>query len=607
LNQGQGFDIGNSSFDLQNSAIRTPNSAILGLFSLALGFGFLSLLTLGLGLLGFLYSEVAIILVVLLTILVAPDIVKFLKTILNSPFTIHYSLFILLPILLFNLIGALSPPTFFDDLVSHLGHPLSFIQEHGIAFQPYQIYTNYPLNMEMLYTFSLLLLQSDIFPKLLHFMMGIFATLTLFLMADHFLNRRTAILAALIFYFTPSVGILSIFASHDLTLTFFELISVFALLLFYESPITSHKSRNHYLILSALFCGLAMGTKYTGLYFFATMLLFMTFKLIRHSQFTIHQLLLFSFFSFLPASPWLIKNIINTGNPVYPAFANIFGVKPYQKVFPGGLSKIGFKNPKDFILLLFRMTIRPEEFGSASHIGPLYLIFLPIAFFLRKFPRIIKDSILISVILSLFWSLTIANTRYYLAGIALLALVSAYLITRLMEKGRAFRILTLLIFFISIFFSFYQTVSIVTALFNPIPVVLGLQSKESYLAERLEYYPVLAYANETLPEDAKILFLGETRTYYTERKTLSSSAYDKTLLLEMIRSSGNLIRLLENLKGKGVTHVLYNESEAGFLAEKFNYFDWKNPEEKEIYDAFTKTHLKTLFSKNGVYLLEIVY
>jgi 4-amino-4-deoxy-L-arabinose transferase-like glycosyltransferase len=486
-------------------------------------------------------------------------------------------------------------------------------------------------------------------------MMGIFATLTLFLMADHFLNRRMAILAALIFYFTPSVGILSTFASHDLTLTFFELLSVFALFLYLEtsikpalSNVEGHRARHvldsprlsspkseartrrergrmasslpdrlpagrqgrhgiKYLILSALLCGLAMGTKYTGLYFFATMILFIVFKSVRNSLFTIHQLLLFSVISFLPSSPWFIKNIINTGNPVYPAFSNIFGVKTYQKVTPGGLSKLGFKNPIDFILLPFRMTLRPEGFGSASHIGPLYLIFIPITLFLRKFPRIIKDSILISGILFLFWSLTLANTRYYLMGIALLALVSAYLITRLMEKGRVFRVLTLSILSISIFFNFYQTVSLVTALFNPIPVALGLQSKENYLSERLGYYPVTAYANENLSEDAKIFFLGETRTYYTHRKTLSSSAYDKTLLLEMIRSSGNLQGLLENLKGEGVTHVLYNEQEAGFLAEKFNYFDWKSPEEKEIYDAFTKNHLKILFSKNGVYLLEIVY
>ncbi|MCH7760419.1 glycosyltransferase family 39 protein [candidate division TA06 bacterium] len=633
-------------FDIQHSELRTPHSAILALFSLALGFGFLSLLTLGLGLVGLLYSELVYLLLVFLTILTAPEILRFLKSIPHSALrTPHSAILILfLPILLFTLIGALAPPTFFDDLDYHLGLPQSFVLNHKITFQPYQVYSNFPLNMEMLYTFGFLLLQSDIFPKLLHFLMGILATMTLFQIADHFFNRRVALLSALIFYFTPVVGILSTFAAHDLTLTFFELLSVFALLLYLESRIhppasslpsvarlsVGRASSIQYLILSALMCGLAMGTKYTGLYFFATLFLFLTIKSVRHSTFDIRNLAVFTFFAFLVSSPWFIKNIINTGNPVYPAFSNLFGMEPYQKVGIGVLAIKGVSTPLDFLLLPYRMTVHPEGFGSASQLGPLYLIVLPIILFLRnssKANQTIKNILFISGLLFLFWSFTLAYTRYYLTGIALLALVVAYLIKSLSERGRFLRVLSHTLLSFSLLFNFFYTVSLITSFYNPLPVVLGIQRKEDYLAEHLNYYPVVDYANRTLPEEAKILFLGETRTYYCERKTLSNSAYDKTILIEMIRStyrtrkgetgtphselltsnSPSLENLINHLKNEGVTHVLYNEEEAGFLAENFNYFDWKSPVEKKIYDEFTRSHLKTIFSQNGVYLLEIVY
>lgn len=580
-----------------------------GLFSLGLGLGTLSLLTLALGLLGLLYPLVAYVLMAVLALAFARDIKGVLFQVLGHLRTSKGGpLGLVLGSVgclagLYNLVGALAPPTFFDSLVAHLGHPNWWVINHKIGFDPYNVYTNYPLNMEMLYTLGMLLLKSDILPKLFHFLAGILVTLTVFSFAKRFLNRPMALLAGFVFYLTPSVSISSTLATHDLTLALFEILSVYALFLWFE------QQGSRWLLVSGICCGLAMGTKYTGLYFLPTLMVLIILRLslekgrpwyvLRKSgEFVLSALLVFS--------PWLAKNLAFTGNPVYPALSTIFGVKEFQKVALGLTTAKGVSNPIDFLRLPWEMTVHHFKFGSVSQIGPLFLFFLPPLLLLRGVERSVRYVLALSGILFVSWGVTIPNTRYFLPGIGLLSIAVGYAVFRLCSLSRVLRALVAAVLAGSILFNLGYTVSLLNRLFEPLPVVFRLESKDDYLSRHLRPYPAIKFANQNLPLDARILFVGETRTYYCERNHLASSAYDKTPIVEWVRASKGVEELLEKLRSEGITHLLYNAVEARFLNQKFGYFKWK-PDEKELFDQFTSGYLKVLYEEGSVYLLEIKY
>ena len=85
------------------------------------------------------------------------------------------------------------------------------------------------------------------------------------------------------------------------------------------------------MLIAAVFCGLAMGTKYNGLIVFLLMTLLVLFlsspAMYRYQVNPVRTLfysLIFVLIASLIYSPWGIKNYIWTGNPFFPLFDNWF-------------------------------------------------------------------------------------------------------------------------------------------------------------------------------------------------------------------------------------------------------------------------------------------
>jgi len=580
------------------------------LFGWTIGLGCTAILTLFLGLVRLLYPIIAWIVFLIFLGVSHKEVVelvrgffKWMRTVRVKEFSSFLMVMVAVLVGLFNLVSALSPPIFYDTLTAHLAHSNWSIMNHSIQFRPYNVYTNYPLNVETVYTFSMLLFDGDQIAKLLNLLFGITSALVVFSIGSRFVNRRAAIISSTVFYLVPSVGILSGMATHDLGLLLFEIASIFALLVWFN------ERESKWLFLSAVLCGFAMGTKYTGLYFFVASLLIMLLRLAFDKKglaLIVKSAILFGVIALLVSSPWFIKSLIYTGNPVYPALTNIFGRTEYQKVSIGFTSGKAALHPLRFVRLPWDMTFRHKNFGSASQIGPLFLIFLVPLIFVRKVKREVRYVLGFAAFLFLFWAVTIINTRYYLAGIAVLSLWIGYCCDRYLGK-RLLRWVICPILGASFLYNIVYTLNLTTDLFDPGAVVFGRETKEEYLTERLEHYPVMRFANTALPDDAKVLFIGEARTYYIKRNYEANSAYDKTIIVEMIKRSVTVDDLLKQLKQEGITHILYNSREAYRLNEMFNYFNWDNPEQKQLFDTFTSRHLKVLFEHEDVYLLHIQY
>ena len=162
----------------------------------------------------------------------------------------------------------------------------------------------------------------NIIPKFIHFGFGL---LTAWLIFDY-LRRRVslayALFGVLFFLSIPIIVKLSITVYVDLGLIFFSAASLFLFIKWLESGF-----KLRFLFISAVFCGLAMGTKYNGLIVFFLLTLFVPFAYSRYrknenpgSFKTAGHAAIFAIIALIIFSPWMIRNYIWTNNPIYPLY-----------------------------------------------------------------------------------------------------------------------------------------------------------------------------------------------------------------------------------------------------------------------------------------------
>ena len=151
-----------------------------------------------------------------------------------------------------------------------------------------------------------------------------------------------------------------------------------------------------------------------------------------------------------------------------------------------------------------------------------------------------------------------------------------------------------------------ELVSLQTA-FRPFSVIMGTESKHDYLSRQLPtFYPITNYANENLPFDAKILFIGETRGYYSDRVFIAGTAHDRTPIVDFAYEARDAEDLHKRLKASGITHLIFNKREIARLNKQYNYFNWKTEEDMKKFSEFYHQHVKILTTINDSELLEIL-
>jgi hypothetical protein len=100
----------------------------------------------------------------------------------------------------------------------------------------------------------------------------------------------------------------------------------------------------------------------------------------------------------------------------------------------------------------------------------------------------------------------------------------------------------------------------VTDVFHPFRVPLGLQSRDAYLREKLTYYGAAEFINQTLPADARVLVIGDQRSYYYQRPTTPSTVFNQNPIVDWANGAGNPQALKDRLKLRW-THLVINHAE----------------------------------------------
>ena len=265
---------------------------------------------------------------------------------LEKGFHCLLSLLILALVTCILLLGS-TPPVDRDALTHHLAVPKLYLKHGGIYEIPNIVFSYYPMNLDLLYMIPLYF-GNDIFPKYIHFA---FALLTALLIFTYVKNRTSiayGLFGMLFFLSLPVIVKLSTTIYVDLGLIFFSTAALIFLLQWLEND-----SKHRYLVFSAIFCGLCLGTKYNGLISFFLLTSFVPLYYIRvrrrhasgealkavqllSSQFDAKQEslraigygALFAIIALVVFSPWMMRNYLWTKNPIYPLYGSVFSFKP---------------------------------------------------------------------------------------------------------------------------------------------------------------------------------------------------------------------------------------------------------------------------------------
>jgi hypothetical protein len=470
-------------------------------------------------------------------------------------------------LLLFHLLGALVPPTSFDEMDYQLSLPKLYALNHGFVSTPYSHFSFFPRNINLLFMLGLVS-GGPITAKLFGWALSLFSALALYAFTAPRLGKRAAGFAAAVYFFTPVIGNQFRIAAPDLGTGFFELVGLF-LLLDWRS-----KRSLTTLALSGVFWGLALGSKYTALPDFAVTLAAAAWLLRKgNPRATTSALGFLCVTAGLLWSPWLIKNWWESGNPFNPVFSTIFTSRNFffagqykatvdYSVGLGIPNYFPFNNWRDIVLLPWHLIASHNDFNHDT--GPVWLLLLPLSALSlgrRRDPWL--GAILLVCGLSWFWwlCLSIRITRYFAAGLALSSLCAGWILDGVPERGR-WRWALLLPVFLAWFQQAARMVVIQNDYKKPWGYLAGRCSLGEYLAAVQPDCPFEAfdYVNESTPKDARVLVFNEFRTFYLDRDFLASTPWDHDYWLEMVRQSRTPDELLAQLKARGITYFVANEN-----------------------------------------------
>jgi len=313
-----------------------------------------------------------------------------------------------------------------------------------------------------------------------------------------------------------------------------------------------------------LFCGFAMGTKYTGLLAAPVVLLLVLFMRIKSADSTnravIKHLAIASAIACAVACPFYFRNWILLGSPLYPPpllffhfvhprYMSAETVRQLQSYLWHRGEGLG-RGPLSYLLLPYNLTYHTSRFHGAGGIGLAPLAFCPFALLLARRSRVTKAFFLLVFIFTTVWFIQ-QESRFLIPVYAVLA-VLAVLGWRwlLATTGKSVRVLAAIVVALSIAYGCFM---IASARQNDLHAVVSPSFAGELRREHIPFFESFEYLNHA-PSVQKVLILDPSvPPYYLDHDYLKPFGTWGERLLPYASNAGDVLPHLQQL---GISHIL---------------------------------------------------
>jgi len=515
------------------------------------------------------------------------------------------------------LLWALTPPTAWDGLVYHLTGPRLYLMTGRISHPLDLPYLGFPQLVEMLFAWGMGL-TGERAAAAIHWCYSLLAVLGLVTAGRRWLSGAAGWLAAAVLLSASSIVLLAGWPYVDLALLLYATLAFFALLRFCAAGSQERWTHNvRWLILSGVLAGLALSTKYTALAVLPALAATLFISRIRHLPSAIRHLLLLGGVALLVWSPWLVKNFLLTGNPMYPFFFGGIHWDPWRAWWydrPG--TGLAYTAPWKLLTAFWDATVWGVEGaqGYSATIGPLFLAFIPLLLLTWRWIRPAHRRWLVVAlafcgVLYGFWLWGLARTalllqtRLLFPAFGLLALMAGAAVEALQrlprrpfDVGWLARVILVGVLALTLVSALLSAVQ-----GQPLRVLLGFESEEDFLVRRLGwYYVAVEQINETLAADAVVLFLWEPRSYHCTVDCRPDALLDRWLHTTH-RYGYDADAIADAWRADGVTYVLLYRLGLEHIFEA--KFDPVTPDDLRVLDELAVTHLTLVEDFGSTYEL----
>ncbi|MDG3003317.1 glycosyltransferase family 39 protein [Paludisphaera mucosa] len=454
------------------------------------------------------------------------------------------------PFLAMMLLGSMLPAIDFDVLEYHLQGPKEYFLNGRIAFLPHNVYTNMPFGVEMLHLLGMEVLRDWWWGGLVgQLLVALFAPCAAVLIAStatRLGSWRAGCLAAVVYLSTPWIYRLGVIAYVEGPLCGYQAALLWAF-------VRGRKERDHLpvrlWVLIGILAGGATACKYTAV--LPAVLPFGVLSLVESWRTrSARPVLAYVLGWAVVMSPWMIKNVVDTGNPIYPLAFPVFGGRDWTPAREVQWSRA--HGPRPITWPLFRYSLI-EVLGRSDWQSPLYAAFAPLAFFNPRSRRVAGWlSLYLAWMFLSWWLLTHRLDRFWLPMLPAAAVLAG--MGADWSKSLAWGVVR----------AGVLALGIATNLTFSSTALAGLNEWTGQLLSLREDMPrrlnaPLASIDARLPPDAKILLVGQAAVFHLKHAVLYNTVFNPEVI-ETLAAGRSPEEFRRELRGRKITHV---------------YVDWK--------------------------------
>jgi hypothetical protein len=455
----------------------------------------------------------------------------------------------------------LLPPYFYDALVYHLGLPWTWLANRSFAIVPHNLFSDFPAAASTLF---LLPVAAGV-PEAaagLHWATFVVALVALARLAARLgADRYRWVAPLLLVGCWHATWIASVPAADQLVLL--------GIVVMMDHLVAGDEPRRARIVGAGLAFGLAIAAKYTAAIPAAAVLAAGAVAAFPVSWWA-------AVVGVAASSFWWVRNVLTTGNPVFPLMWSIFGGRGWSAADDqrylalvregvGGLASV----PAGLVHLV----------APPIGLGWWVLAVLPLVAFALGGRGAARERRLVAFAAALAlagWLVTSQTTRYALPLAALVAALAAAGLGRMAPRPAGLALATL---GVAVALGVLSLAAFLFGVLHVGRVWSGAESAEAWRHSVTLDDPLPAYRRcAALPRQARVLVVGEGRSWGCPRPHQVSSPYDEQLAQDVVENSASAAAAARRLRAEGFTDLLINWGEVARLGGPgYRVLRWQTP------------------------------